>query len=60
MAQPNILWLVGDHWAFKHHVDLYDQLKLRTYEELARQGVVFDQAYSVCPLCQPETSTFYL
>jgi len=57
MAQPNILWLVGDHWAFKHHIDLYDQLKLETYEELGLEGVVFDQAYSVCPLCQPARSS---
>ena len=57
MEQPNILWLVGDHFAFKHHVDLYPQLKLRTYERLGREGVVFDQAYSVCPLCQPARSS---
>lgn len=57
MGQPNILWLVGDHWAFKHHVDLYPQLKLETYDKLAAQGVVFDQAYSVCPLCQPVRSS---
>ncbi len=57
MPKPNILWLVGDHWAFKHHVDLYPQLRLETYEALGREGVVFDQAYSVCPLCQPARSS---
>jgi len=53
VSQPNILWLVADHFAFKHHVDLYPELKLKTYNQLGAEGIVFDQAYSVCPLCQP-------
>lgn len=57
MEKPNILWLMGDHFAFKHHVDLYSQLQLKTYNRLAAEGVVFDQAYSVCPLCQPARSS---
>ena len=57
MNQPNIVWLVGDHFAFKPYVDLYPQLQLATYARLGAEGGLFDQAYSVCPLCQPARSS---
>jgi len=47
---PNIVWLVGDHYAFEHH---REQFNLATYDRLGRERIVFEQAYSVCPNCQP-------
>ena len=52
--RPNIVWLLTDHHVFAHHYRLPGPRPvLPAYERLARQGVSFSRAYSVCPLCTP-------
>ena len=51
---PNIVWLMMDHVAFMHHrSSAGPRPQMPAYERLARQGVAFNEAQSVCPLCQP-------
>lgn len=57
-TQPNLLFIVPDHQAFYGH-DRPDEFEYKwpRYEEFAAQGVRFDRAYSVCPLCSPARSS---
>ncbi len=52
--KPNILFIITDHHAFFAHdrPGEYDY-KWPRYEQFASQGVRFDRAYSVCPICTP-------
>jgi arylsulfatase A-like enzyme len=51
---PNILWLVTDHVPYMHHGALPGpHPTYGTYERIAREGISFPQAMTVCPLCQP-------
>jgi len=52
--RPNILWLLTDHHVYAHHRELAGGYpRMPAYERLAREGVHFERAYSVCPLCTP-------
>ena len=51
---PNILWMVMDHVTFHHYRETTGPLPtLDTYERLAREGIEFERAYSIQPLCSP-------
>jgi arylsulfatase A-like enzyme len=52
--RPNILLIITDHQAFYAHdrPGEYDY-KWPRYEQFCSQGVRFDRAYSVCPICTP-------
>ncbi|MDL2231988.1 sulfatase-like hydrolase/transferase [Ruminococcaceae bacterium OttesenSCG-928-L11] len=47
--RPNIVYILNDHQAFYGHT----QAKRPVFESFARQGVEFENAYTVCPLCGP-------
>jgi arylsulfatase A-like enzyme len=52
--RPNILWLNTDHYAYAHHVALNrDLLRTPAFDRLCAEGVRFDNAYTVTPLCTP-------
>ena len=52
--QPNIVLFITDHHAyFDHDRPGEFTLKMPHFEALAAQGVRFNRAYSVCPLCSP-------
>jgi len=51
---PNILFIVSDHHAYHGHFD-FGRLSfgMPYAQALARDGIFFRRAYSVCPLCSP-------
>ncbi|RYX86493.1 hypothetical protein EON83_02145 [bacterium] len=54
MPQHNIVWLNADHYAFFPHFSLNrDLINTPAFDRLGREGVVFDNAYTICPLCTP-------
>ncbi|MCY3798025.1 MAG: sulfatase-like hydrolase/transferase, partial [Chloroflexi bacterium] len=57
-SKPNIVFIIADHQAFYGHdrEGEYDY-KWPIYERFAAEGVRFDRAYSVCPLCSPARSS---
>jgi len=53
-GRPNILFIITDHHAFFAHSRPGEfELRLSAFESFGAQGVSFDRAYSVCPLCTP-------
>ena len=56
--RPNILLIITDHQAFCHHnrPGEFEYVWPR-FEELCAEGVRFDRAYSVCPICTPARSS---
>lgn len=54
VERPNIVWLVQDHVAWKHVLKTAGpKPELPTYRRIAAEGVAFDHAYTVIPLCGP-------
>lgn len=47
--KPNIVYILNDHQAYYGH----QQAKRPVFEHFAADGVEFQNAYSVCPLCGP-------
>ena len=50
----NIVWILMDHQIFKHHDfpgNPYPELP--TYDRISGNGVRFDKALSICPICTP-------
>ena len=57
-SQPNIVFIITDHQAFYgHDRDGEYEYKWENFERFAAEGVRFDRAYSVCPLCSPARSS---
>ena len=57
-SQPNIVFIITDHQAYYGHdrAGEYDY-KWENFERFASEGIRFDRAYSVCPLCSPARSS---
>lgn len=53
MSRPNIVWLTSDHMVWAHHKRLTGYPILPTYERISAEGLTFNNAFSVTPLCQP-------
>ena len=52
--RPNVVLIITDHHAwYRHQRPGEFQLRLPAYERLCTEGVRFDRAYAVCPLCSP-------
>ncbi len=52
--KPNILFMLNDHQAYyRHGWDGGVGPARPHFDRLAREGVNFERAYSVCPLCTP-------
>ncbi len=57
-TKPNILFLISDHHAYCGHFDFANlKFGMPYTESLARDGIFFRNAYSVCPLCTPARSS---
>ncbi|MHC4502318.1 MAG: sulfatase family protein [Planctomycetota bacterium] len=56
--RPNFVWLMTEDNS-KHYMKLYDEKGAATprIAELAREGVVFNHAFSNCPVCSAARST---
>jgi arylsulfatase A-like enzyme len=53
-GRPNIVWLLTDHHVFAHHWRQNGpRPALPTYERLSHEGIHFENAQSICPLCTP-------
>ena len=53
-TQPNILFAIADDWGFPHAGTYGDPVvKTPTFDRLAREGIVFNQAYISSPSCTP-------
>lgn len=56
--KPNIVYLLNDHQAYyRHGWDGGPQVLRPNFEKLASQGVLFQRAYTACPLCGPARRT---
>jgi arylsulfatase A-like enzyme len=52
--RPNILFLLGDDWAWPHASCLgYAAIKTPTFDRMAREGVLFRNAHCAAPSCSP-------
>ena len=57
-SKPNIVFIIADHQAFYGHDREGEyEYKWPVYERFAAEGLRFDRAYSVCPLCSPARSS---
>ncbi len=56
--RPNILLLIADNWAYPH-ASAYGgtQPRTPTFDSLARQGVLFHNAFAPNPSCSPSRSS---
>ena len=57
-SYPNIVWLTTEDNA-PHHMKLYNEhgASMPTIEKLAKEGIVFDNAFSNAPVCSVARST---
>jgi len=52
--KPNIVLIITDHHAwYRHQRPGEFEFSTPAFDRFCRQGVRFDRAYSVCPLCSP-------
>jgi arylsulfatase A-like enzyme len=55
---PNIVFLLNDHQAhYRHGWDGGPKIQRPHFDRLAAEGIVFDRAYTACPLCGPARRT---
>ena len=56
-GEPNILFCIADDWGWPHAGAYGDPVvKTPTFDRLAREGVLFEQAYISSPSCTPSRS----
>jgi len=57
-ARPNVVWLMSEDNS-SHYLKLFDAHGAETprIAEMARSGVIFNHAFSNCPVCSPARST---
>ena len=54
MKRPNIVCIVNDHHAHYGHDNVMGpHIQRPNYEQFCNDGIRFNRAYSVCPLCGP-------
>ena len=52
--RPNILFLMADDWSYPHAGALGDKtVKTPTFDRMAREGVLFENAFTPAPSCTP-------
>jgi arylsulfatase A-like enzyme len=57
-ARPNILFILTDQQVWANHRRPGEfELRLPRFERFAREGAMFERAYTVCPLCTPARSS---
>src|SRR5690348_3831206 len=53
-SRPNILFCFGDDWAWPHAGVYGDKvIKTPNFDRVARNGVLFNNAFSAAPSCTP-------
>jgi arylsulfatase A-like enzyme len=58
VAKPNILLLLADNWAAPHAGAMGDPVvKTPTFDRIAREGVLFRNAFAPNPSCSPSRSS---
>ena len=56
--KPNIVFLLNDHQAYyRHGWDRGPRIQRPHFNRLASGGIVFNRAYTACPLCAPSRRT---
>lgn len=56
--RPNIVFLLNDHQVYyRHGWDSGPKIQRPHFDRLASEGVVFNRAYTACPLCGPARRT---
>ncbi len=56
--KPNIIFLLNDHQVYyRHGWDGGPRIQRPHFDRLASEGVVFNRAYTACPLCGPARRT---
>ena len=57
-SKPNIVWLITEDNS-KHYLKLYDEngAVMPTIEEMAKNGLIFDNAFSNTPVCSTARTT---
>jgi N-sulfoglucosamine sulfohydrolase len=57
-ARPNILVIIADDWGYPH-AGAYGDPVVRTpgFDRIAREGVLFTQAYAAAPSCTPSRAS---
>lgn len=57
-TQPNILVLIADDWAYPHAGAYGDKVvKTPTFDRIAREGVLFRNAFAAAPSCTPSRAS---
>ncbi len=57
-ARPNILIIVADDWSFPHAGAYGDRVvKTPTFDRIAREGVLFRNAFAAAPSCTPSRAS---
>ena len=51
--KPNIIYILNDHQVNYGHGSQGVRIKRPVFDKFASEGVRFERAYSVCPLCGP-------
>jgi N-sulfoglucosamine sulfohydrolase len=55
---PNILVIIADDWAYPHSGAYGDPVvRTPTFDRIAREGVLFRQAYAAAPSCTPSRAS---
>src|SRR4051812_30531134 len=56
--RPNILVLIADDWAYPHAGAYGDTVvKTPTFDRIAREGVLFRNAFAAAPSCTPSRAS---
>lgn len=53
MPKPNIVWLTSDHIVYANHKRFSGYPQLPAYDRICHEGICFDNAVSVSPVCTP-------
>src|SRR3990172_7667576 len=57
-ARPNILVIIADDWSYPHAGAYGDRVvKTPTFDRIAREGVVFTNAFVASPSCTPSRAS---
>ena len=57
-SRPNILFAIGDNWAYPHAGALGDPtVKTPVFDRIAEEGILFTHAFCTVPSCSPARST---
>lgn len=57
-SPPNIIFLIADDWSYPHAGAYGDQIvRTPTFDRLATEGALFDNAYCAAPSCSPSRAS---